>query len=348
MKLSYILLTVLALLLSACSPIVRVHENERRPALAEQADAVYTPVTIENINEKGDPVAALYERAPQRVVAVWQNSIETLLALGVGDRIIAGMGVPDAKYIRPEYRAAYEAIPYTSLENLDVETILMMQPDLIVGWSSTFSPKVLRSTEFWAGRGVHTYIAPSSARKTKHKTIAQECEDIRNLGRIFARTERAEEIVGEMMREIAFVREHTAHLEKRPRALVIEFLGKEIRSYGEDTLAGDMLRALGADHLAADGQSLSMEELVDLDPDALFIVVVESAYGSEDAILARIYENPALRGLSCVKERRIHTIPLYAVYSAGIRTYDGITIFARGLYPEIYNEKEGAVSKSEL
>ena len=348
MKLSYILLAVLALLLAACSPIVKVHENEHRPAMTEQMDAVYTPVTIENINEKGEPVSTVYEKPPQRVVAVWQNSIETLLALGVGDRIVAGMGVPDAKYIRPEYRTAYEAIPYTSLENLDVETILMMQPDLIIGWASTFSPKVLRSTEFWAGRGVHTYIAPSSARKTKHKTIAQECEDIRNLGRIFARTERAEEIVGEMMREIAFVREHTAHLEKRPRALVIEFLGKEIRSYGEDTLAGDMLRALGADHLAADGQSLSMEELVDLDPDALFIVVVESAYGSEDAILARIYENPALHSLSCVQERRIHTIPLYAVYSAGIRTYDGITIFARGLYPEIYDEKEGAVSKSEL
>ena len=75
---------------------------------------------------------------------------------------------------------------------------------------------------------------------------------------------------------------------------------------------------------------------------------MESAYGSEDAILARIYENPALHSLSCVQERRIHTIPLYAVYSAGIRTYDGITIFARGLYPEIYDENEGAVSKSEL
>ena len=134
MKLSYILLIVLALLFAACSPIVRVHENERRPALAEQADAVYTPVTIENINEKGEPVSQVYEQPPQRVVAVWQNSIETLLALGVGDRIIAGMGVPNVKYIRPEYRAAYEAIPYTSLENLDVETILMMQPDLIVGW----------------------------------------------------------------------------------------------------------------------------------------------------------------------------------------------------------------------
>ena len=338
MKLSYIFPTVLVLLLTACSPIVKVHENEHRPAMAEQMDAAYTPVTIENINEKGEPVSQVYEQPPQRVVAVWQNSIETLLALGVGDRIIAGMGVPNAKYIRPEYRAAYEAIPYTSLEHLDVETILMMQPDLIVGWSSTFSSKVLRGTDFWAGRGVHTYIAPSSAHGNRNKTIAQECQDIENLGRIFGREERADALVGEMEHEIAFVAEKTAGMEQRPRALVIELMGKEIRSYGKDTLAGDMLRALGAEHLAADGQSLSMEELIELNPDALFLIVIEDDYGNEDAILARLYENPALRSLSCVQQRHIYTVPLYAVYSAGIRAYDGITIFAHGLYPEIYGE----------
>ena len=338
MKLSYIFPTVLVLLLTACSSIVKVHENEHRPAMAEQMDAAYTPVTIENINEKGEPVSQVYEQPPQRVVAVWQNSIETLLALGVGDRIIAGMGVPDAKYIRPEYRAAYEAIPYTSLEHLDVETILMMQPDLIVGWSSTFSPKVLRGTDFWQGRGVHTYIAPSSARGNRNKTIAQECQDIENLGRIFGREERAAEIVAEMQNEIAYVAEKTAHMERRPRALVIELLGKEIRSYGADTLAGDMMRALGAEHLAAEGQSLSMEELITLAPDAIFVVVIEDDYGNEDAILARLYENPALQDLMCVQQRRIYPIPLYAVYSAGICTYDGVTIFAHGLYPQIYGE----------
>ena len=338
MKLSYILLIVLAFLCAACSPIVKMHENEHRPAMIEQVDVGYSPVTIENINEKGEPSTQVYEQPPQRVVAVWQNSIETLLALGVGDRIVAGMGVPNAKYIRPEYCAAYEAIPCTSLENLDVETILMMQPDLIVGWSSTFSSKVLRGTDFWAGRGVHTYIAPSSARGNKTKTIAQECQDIRNLGQIFGRAERAEELIGAMQNEIAFVAEKTAGMEQRPRALVIELMGKEIRSYGKDTLVGDMLRALGAEHLAADGKSLSMEELIELNPDALFLIVIEDDYGNEDAILARLYENPALRSLSCVQQRRIYTVPLYAVYSAGIRAYDGITIFAHGLYPEIYGE----------
>ena len=99
-----------------------------------------------------------------------------------------------------------------------------------------------------------------------------------------------------------------------------------------------MVRALGAEHLAADGHSLSMEEIITLDPDAIFLIVIEEDYGTEDAILARLYENPALHSLSCVQQRRIYTVPLYAVYSAGIRAYDGITIFAHGLYPEIYGE----------
>ena len=93
MKVFYLLLICLVFLLTACSPIVKVQdENAQRLGTAEQADAAYTPVTIENINEKGDPIAQVYERPPERVVAVWQNSIETLLALGVGDRIVAGMG----------------------------------------------------------------------------------------------------------------------------------------------------------------------------------------------------------------------------------------------------------------
>ena len=57
MKLSYILLIVLALLPSACSPIFRVHDNERPPALAEQAAAVYQPVTTHTITEQGAPLA---------------------------------------------------------------------------------------------------------------------------------------------------------------------------------------------------------------------------------------------------------------------------------------------------
>ena len=73
------------------------------------------PVTIENYNTQGEPEKMTYTKPPERVVAVWQNSIETLLALGVGDRIIAGNGVPDKKFFRKEYQEQYSKIPYTGL-----------------------------------------------------------------------------------------------------------------------------------------------------------------------------------------------------------------------------------------
>ena len=79
-----------------------------------------------------------------------------------------------------------------------------------------------------------------------------------------------------------------------------------------------------------------MEELITLDPDAIFVVVIESDYGNEEAVLSHIYDNPALQGLHSVRERRIYPLPLYAVYSAGVRSYDGILILAQGLYPELY------------
>ena len=35
------------------------------------------PVTIENYNTQGEPEKMTYTKPPERVVAVWQNSIET-------------------------------------------------------------------------------------------------------------------------------------------------------------------------------------------------------------------------------------------------------------------------------
>ena len=78
-----------------------------------------------------------------------------------------------------------------------------MRPDFIAGWSSTFTDKVLRSTEFWNERGVHTYISPNSAPANRNRTIENEYADILNLGKIFDREEKAESLVKEMKDEIS-------------------------------------------------------------------------------------------------------------------------------------------------
>lgn len=345
-RIVFLLLMILAtFFVTACESIVKVREDSLIALKNKQV--IYNkhnyPVTIENINSKAEPELFTYTKPPQRVVAVWQNSIENLLELGVGDRIIAGIGVPDKKYFRKRNQEQYSKIPYTSLENLDLETIVMMDPDLIVGWRSTFTPKVLRSTDFWHNRGVGTYIALyGAAGKNAKRTIETEYKDILNLGKIFDREERAKTIVKEMQDEIKFVTDRTQGRNFKPRGLIIEVMGKEIRAYGKKSLPGNILETLNGELLASDSVSVSYEQIVDMDPDVIFMIMMESRYATQDIELKRITENKVLRNLKCVKEKRVYGIPLYAVYSSGVRTLDGVQIMARGLYPELYTEAQNA------
>ena len=335
------------LLLTGCERNIftlPVHENPEAlvrfntPVQYDYNPAHY-PVTIENYNTQGEPEQMTYTKPPERVVAVWQNSIETLLALGVGDRIIAGNGVPDKKFFLPQYQEQYSQIPYTGLQLLDVETTMMLKPDLIVGWHSTFSPKVIRPTEFWHKRGVNTFIARSSIITNKKRTLENEYKDILDLGRIFDKNERAQQLVADMQHEVQYATSQTAGFQKRPRALVIEFMGKEVSVYGERSLAGDIVHELHGELLAAQDRSIGIEQVVELDPDVIFVVVIESHYGHEQDMVDRVTQHKALKNLRCVKEGRVLPLPLYAIYSSGVRTYDGIKIIANGLYPDLYKEK---------
>lgn len=297
------------------------------------------PVTIENYNTQGEPEQMTYTKPPQRVVAVWQNSLETLLALGVGDRIIAGNGVPDKKFFRKEYQEQYSKIPYTGLQLLDLETTMMLKPDLIVGWHSTFGPKVLRTTDFWHKRGVNTFIARSSIGDGKPRTLQNEYKDILDLGKIFDKNERAQQLVADMQHEMQFATSQTASFQKRPRALVIEFMGKEVRVYGEKSLAGNIVKELHGELLAEKQRAIGLEQVVELDPDVIFVVVTEFNYGREQDVLDRVNKHKALKHLRCVQQGRVIALPLYSIYSSGVRTYDGIKIIATGMYPDLYKEK---------
>ena len=93
--------------LSGCAPVVK-ENGKTMPRIDGEAKIEWNrgkyPLAVEILNSHGEKERQVFYSPPKRVAAVWQNSIETLLALGVGDRIIAGMGVPDRKYIREEYQ----------------------------------------------------------------------------------------------------------------------------------------------------------------------------------------------------------------------------------------------------
>lgn len=324
--------------LNGCAPIVK--ENTKAAEKMANHTTIHWraesyPYEVETINSEGNRETQVFHKPPERVVAVWQNSIETLLALGVGDRIIVGMGVPNGQYIHEDYRQAYEAIPYKSLENLDLETIMMFNPDFIIGWSSTFSKKVLRSTDFWHSRGIHTYISPNSTRLFPQKTIENEYDDIMKLGHIFDRQERAKELLSQMEGEIQKNVDQAKSLSRKPRALIIELMGQNIHVYGRKTLAGNILERMEGELLVSEQVEISKEQIIELSPDVIFVVITEDSYSQPERVLNRLYEEKALRDVPCIKAKQVHVLPLYSIYASGTRTLEGIQRIGRGLYPQL-------------
>ena len=317
-----------------CGPQqVTVEDHQSTPAHIK----LQPPVTIESFVRRGETFESTYTAVPERVVAMWQNSIETIIALGEGDRIVAGMGIPDRKYVRPEYRAAYDKIPYKDLKYANLESVLMMKPDLLVGWKSTFTNKMLQTPTFWQARQANVYIAESSLGAQSALTMDMEYKYIRDLGRIFNRNMEAERLIQEMQQSVAYTVAQTAH-EKPPKALFIEVEGKHFRLYGHKTLAGNIGDSLHADVIDTETPSISMEDVVEQNPDVIFLIVSDGEYSQADVIMNYVLTQPGLQGVNALRNKRVHFLPLLAVYSPGIRLSDGIDIVSHGLYPNLYPE----------
>ena len=54
------------------------------------AETTY-PVTVTTYGRDGSELETLYEKAPEKVLAVYQGCIETLLALGLEDHIVTNL-----------------------------------------------------------------------------------------------------------------------------------------------------------------------------------------------------------------------------------------------------------------
>ncbi|WP_127069033.1 MULTISPECIES: ABC transporter substrate-binding protein [unclassified Veillonella] len=273
-----------------------------------------------------------YDDESYRIMAVWQNSVETLLALGMGDRIIAAIGVPDSKYIAKEYRAEYEKIPYKSMQVPDVESTLLWEPDLIVGWYTTFQNDRLKSTDFWMSRGVHAYIASSSA-ESSLATVEGEYQYILDLGNVVNREEKAEEIVNRIQKYVKAAKEYGETHPTQDTVMIMEPAGRQFGVYDDDTLGGKMIEEIGGNLLGDVGETINIEELIDLNPSVIFVVLQEDDYEHQDEIIQRLYDNLALQHVDAIRNHRVYGIPLFMVYSAGVRIYDGLDIMIRGLYP---------------
>lgn len=298
------------------------------------ASSSHYPVTITTYNYQKEPVEITFEKAPEKVFAVYQDSIETLLALGLEDKIVAAAGLDQD--VKAEYAEAFKKVNYLTEFTPDKESVMMLKPDFILSWFSYFSEKNLGDVSYWHESGINTYMMKNSG-AAEAKTLENEYEDILNLGKIFDVEDRAQTIVSEMQDAIAGILEKTKNVKEKPKTLLMEVEKDGIRVYGENTLGGDMIKQLGAELVVAPENQMSSEDLILQNPDVIFTVYFGSSesIADEKAAVAMIVDDPKYQSLDAVKNGRVYAISLGEMYCSGTRTLDGIKRLAQGIYGDL-------------
>lgn len=292
------------------------------------------PLTVVTKGADGKEYTTVYEKAPEKVLAVYQGSIETMLALGLEDRLVATAGLDNE--VPDNQKSAFSKVEYLNEFTPSKETVTMLEPDMIFSWSSLFGETTLGDAQNWIDNGTNVYINTNTA--VSDDSLENEFEDILTIGKIFDVQDRAEKLVADMKNTIENVKKETSS-EKATTAMVVEYMDGKFTNYGNKSIAGDMVNQLGGKLLNGDSDSVGKEDIVSANPDVIFVVYMP--YAGDDANevknknLEYITKDKAFSSLNAVKNKRVVPIMLSEMYASATRTQNGIETIAKGLYPDI-------------
>ena len=319
---------------------VKITQNTTSQEIQSTKRTTY-PLTITTYGTDGSELTTIYEKAPEKVVAVYQGCIETMLALGLEEHLVATAGldneVPDSQ------KEAFSKTNYLDEFTPSLETVTMLEPDMIFSWGSLFKEGTLGDTNDWIKKGTNLYMNtnthPMQNGESYHKTLENEFTDILNIGKIFDVQDRAEAIVNDMKESIAKVQEKTESQKEKPTALILESGKDGFTNYGKTSLGGDMVTKLGGELVNPDASQVGKEDVIAANPDVIFVVYMPYSGDDKEQVkqekLDVILKDNTYASLDAVKNGRVVPIMLSEMYASATRTKDGIITFAEGLYPEI-------------
>lgn len=291
------------------------------------------PVKIKTFSSTGKEEIITIAQKPKRVVVDEVNTLETLLALDAGECVVAS-SISEFGYTYKRFKELYPEqlakIKRNYKFGFSQEVIVASEPDLIIGWKSTFSPKRARATDWWKKRGVNTYIVSTSNHVLMQGKIEDEITFIRDMGLIFDKRERAESIITSIEAALKVEQQQVVHKAKR-RVAVIELRGKNFSNYDKGWIVGDMVERLGGE-MPISSKVLSYEDLIYYDPEVIFVVYFNE---NNKRNIIKLFEDPRFNSLSAVKNKSIILFPFYCMYTPAVRLLEGINIVKEGLYPEL-------------
>ncbi|EME97493.1 ABC transporter substrate-binding protein [Streptomyces mobaraensis NBRC 13819 = DSM 40847] len=280
---------------------------------------------------------------PERTVTLDQSSTETLLELGLQDRM-AGTANIKTK-VTARYADAYAKVPVIAPKIATGEQLRAATPDFVVAGSADLLTKDRAGTrDELAALKVPTFVsAVDCPERQRAGTSPFELlfSDYENLGKIFGAERRADRLAAEQRAAVAEAGKtapHTARDEDRPTVVYLYsvFNGMPYVAGGTG-LPSEMSRIVGArnafDDVKEDWPEVSWEEVAKRDPDYIVIGDLSERGRPGDSAAekrAAMTAHPVVSRLAAVRDNRILEVPGIEL-DPSVRSVHALGMLAEGL-----------------
>lgn len=286
------LLFSLVLLLSACSS-----SNGSETASTSEKNK-------QSFDNYGREISIATE--PEKVLTLGPNCTELFAALGLEDRVIGSTLNNHSRGPLPEFKTAVNKIPELAYGTASREVVLSSGADFIYGIDWEFGEEGLDVTEL-TDYGITVY-------QNSAKTIAEEYQEIADLGEIFKVEKKAQKYIAQQKKRIAAV-------EKNNQETAVPVLVYDSGDSGVFTASGSnfesrLIEAAGGENIFnevtdSDWITVSSEEVLAKAPEVIIVHDYDSP--SAEAKIAEIKADPVLSQLPAVKNNKFVTITLESV-----------------------------------
>jgi iron complex transport system substrate-binding protein len=259
----------------------------------------------------------MVDREPRRIVSLAPSLTEILYYLDLETRVV---GVTRFSYYPPQAAGKPKVGSYV---NLNVEKILSLNPDLVIGTADGNEPGVVELLEH---AGIPVFIV-------NPRNVREAVQTVATLGDLCGVGKKGRELADDLDRRIDRIREKTAPLKKPLVFLQINV--SPIMTVNKHTFHQDVIRLAGGENMSAEATMtyprISVEEVIRRKPD---VIIISSMQRDRQYIEAREkwFQWPMI---PAVRDGRVHLVDSDLLDRPSPRVLDGLEMMARLLHPEV-------------
>ncbi len=267
--------------------------------------ALAEPVTVQSCNRQ-----VTFDAPPQRAVSNDVNLTEMMLVLGLQDNMAGYSGISAWRTISPEFRAGLAKLPELAARYATKEVLIGADADFyFAGWNYGLKVGGELTPETLAPFGIKVYELTESCIHVMDKAPASMDDmynDLRNLGKIFDVSDRAEALISGYKADLASFKASLKTDAEPPRVFIYDSGEEAPFTAGRYAMPNALIEAAGGVNIMNDldksWAKIGWEPVIERNPQVIVII----NYGNVTAEQKRQFmlNNPAFANMDAVKNDR--------------------------------------------